>query len=349
MWASMAHHGALGVHPDNDDPMWGSRWSDTVKRQLYYVFGILHFATLAAAWREPSNLPTPRTRCRASQGFASMAWQAGACTMRCLRVGLRTRRAGMAPCRRASPDHRRCTFEAVPQRYDPCPPLEAGLDSHYMRLALDQAHKVLGILAPAGSWGIFFGLAAGIPRTQVGHGCRLHHRPPSPAQVLAPCPTPQAASKGEVPIGAVLAAADGSLLASAHNEVEATGDPTAHAEMLCLRRAAGVAPSWRMPAATLYVTVEPCAMCAGGALAARLAAVVYGARSPLMGADGSWVSLLGRGPGAPAHPFHPGLEVRGGVLADECQRLMVEFFRARRRGEVRGPPGAGSPVQREAS
>ncbi|KFM26364.1 tRNA(adenine(34)) deaminase, chloroplastic [Auxenochlorella protothecoides] len=185
----------------------------------------------------------------------------------------------MAPSRRASPDHRRCTFEAVPPGYDSCPPLEAGLDSHYMRLALDQAHK--------------------------------------------------AASKGEVPIGAVLAAADGSLLASAHNEVEATGDPTAHAEMLCLRRAAGVAPSWRMPAATLYVTVEPCAMCAGGALAARLAAVVYGARSPLMGADGSWV--------------------RGGVLADECQRLMVEFFRARRRGEVRGPPGAGSPVQREAS
>lgn len=219
--------------------------------------------------------------------------------MRCLGVGLRTRRAGMAPSRRASPDHRRCTFEAVPPRYDSCPPLEAGLDSHYMRLALDQAHK--------------------------------------------------AASKGEVPIGAVLAAADGSLLASAHNEVEATGDPTAHAEMLCLRRAAGVAPSWRMPDATLYVTVEPCAMCAGGALAARLAAVVYGARSPLMGADGSWVSLLGRGPGAPAHPFHPGLEVRGGVLADECQRLMVEFFRARRRGEVRGPPGAGSPVQREAS
>ncbi|RMZ55357.1 hypothetical protein APUTEX25_002215 [Auxenochlorella protothecoides] len=99
----------------------------------------------------------------------------------------------MAPSRRASPDHRRCTFEAVPPGYDSCPPLEAGLDSHYMRLALDQAHK--------------------------------------------------AASKGEVPIGAV----------------------------------------------------------------------------------------------------------RGGVLADECQRLMVEFFRARRRGEVRGPPGAGSPVQREAS
>lgn len=147
-----------------------------------------------------------------------------------------------------------------------------------------------------------------------------------------------------MPIGAVLAAADGSVLASAHNEVEGSGDPTAHAEMLCLRRAAGAAPGWRMLEATLYVTVEPCAMCAGGALAARLAAIVYGARSPLMGADGSWVSLLGRGQGAQAHPFHPALEVRRGVLAAECQGLMVDFFRARRRGEVLRPRQGRDPV-----
>lgn len=152
---------------------------------------------------------------------------------------------------------------------------------------------------------------------------------------------------GEVPVGAVLVGADGSLLAAAHNEVESTHDATAHAELLCLRRGGRRGGSWRLGGATLFVTVEPCAMCAGGVLLARVAAVVYGARSPLLGADGSWAALLDQagggggteGPVPPRHPLHPDLRVRRGVLEPECRALMVDFFRKRRRGELPHPHG----------
>ncbi|GAB4813126.1 hypothetical protein N2152v2_000172 [Parachlorella kessleri] len=116
----------------------------------------------------------------------------------------------------------------------------------------------------------------------------------------------KAAALGEVPVGAVLVSEAGEVLAAAHNQVEATGDPTAHAEMLCLRRGAAAAGGWRLLGATLYVTLEPCPMCAGALLQARVGGLVYGARNQLLGADGSWIAMLpreaGSGQGAPEKP-----------------------------------------------
>jgi tRNA(adenine34) deaminase len=104
-----------------------------------------------------------------------------------------------------------------------------------------------------------------------------------------------------------------------------------------VRAASGALRGWHeLPRATLYVTLEPCAMCAGALLQARVGALVWGAPNPLLGADGSWVSLLGAQPGGEAapparpHAFNPRLAVRRGVLADECGALMRDFFRARR-------------------
>lgn len=163
--------------------------------------------------------------------------------------------------------------------------------------------------------------------------------------------TLKAFALGEVPVGAVVVSSAGAVLARAHNQVEGSQDPTAHAEVLAMRRAAAATHSWRLGGATLYVTLEPCAMCAGAALNARLDAVVYGARSPLLGAHGSWIPLL---PGAhsaaggqsPPHALHPTMHVRSGVLADECQSMMLRFFRKRRgekarsqaRGDAADPP-----------
>lgn len=106
-----------------------------------------------------------------------------------------------------------------------------------------------------------------------------------------------AASNDEVPVGAVLVhTASGKVLSSHHNTVLAQDDPTAHAEMKCVRDGAKVLGGWRhLRDATLYVTLEPCPMCAGAVLNARLGAVVWGAPNPLIGADGSWISLMGDG------------------------------------------------------
>lgn len=167
-----------------------------------------------------------------------------------------------------------------------------------------------------------------------------------------PSLTIKAFALGEVPVGAVVVSASGAVLGRAHNQVEGSQDPTAHAEVLAVRRAAAATQSWRLGGATLYVTLEPCAMCAGAALNARLEAVVYGARSPLLGAHGSWIPLLPGAHGAaagqppPPHALHPSMHVRSGVLTDECQSLMLRFFRKRRgegtrsqaRGDAAGPP-----------
>ena len=133
----------------------------------------------------------------------------------------------------------------------------------------------------------------------------------------------RAREHGDVPIGAVLAR-DGELVTSAHNERELRQDPTAHAEVLALREAARAAGSWRILDATLYVTLEPCAMCAGAIVLARIPRVIYGATDPKAGAAGSVLDVLSE----PRLNHRP--EVRGGVLGSECGELLSEFFASRR-------------------
>jgi tRNA(adenine34) deaminase len=128
---------------------------------------------------------------------------------------------------------------------------------------------------------------------------------------------------GDVPIGAVLARG-GEPLAAAGNERELRRDPTAHAEILAIRAAAEALGGWRLPGTTLYVTLEPCAMCAGAIVLARIPEVVYGAPDPKAGAAGSVLDVLAE----PALNHRPA--VIGGVLEDECSALLAEFFSARR-------------------
>lgn len=128
---------------------------------------------------------------------------------------------------------------------------------------------------------------------------------------------------GDVPVGAVVLV-DGELVARRHNERELTGDPTAHAEVLALRDAAASLGRWRMDDAVLVVTLEPCPMCAGAALAARLPTVVFGAPDPKAGALGSLYNL-----GTDPRLNHE-IEVVHGVQAEECAALLTTFFAARR-------------------
>lgn len=133
----------------------------------------------------------------------------------------------------------------------------------------------------------------------------------------------RAAAAGDTPIGAVLEQG-GEPLASAGNERELRGDPTAHAEVLVLREAAEKLGGWRLPETTLYVTLEPCAMCAGAIVLARVPRVVIGAPDPKAGAAGSVLNVLGE----PRLNHRP--QVDRGVLAAECAALLKEFFAARR-------------------
>ena len=133
----------------------------------------------------------------------------------------------------------------------------------------------------------------------------------------------RAAEHGDVPIGAVVVRGD-EVIGAAGNERELHGDPTAHAELLALRDAAGRLGGWRIEDASIYVTLEPCSMCAGAIVLARIARVVYGARDPKAGAAGSVLDVLGE----PALNQNP--EVTGGVLAEECAALLSSFFGARR-------------------
>jgi tRNA(adenine34) deaminase len=134
----------------------------------------------------------------------------------------------------------------------------------------------------------------------------------------------RAAERGEAPVGAVLVRG-GEVLAAAGNERELRPDPTAHAEVLVLREAARRLGGWRIPDSTLYATLEPCAMCAGAIILARVPWVVFGAPDPKAGAAGSVLDVLGE----PRLNHRP--EVRGGVLAAESAALMEGFFAARRR------------------
>jgi tRNA(adenine34) deaminase len=132
-----------------------------------------------------------------------------------------------------------------------------------------------------------------------------------------------AAARGEVPVGA-LVVRDGVVLGRGGNAPISRTDPTAHAEIAALRDAARRAGNYRLPGCELYVTLEPCAMCAGAIFHARIARVVYGARDPKSGACGSVVDLFADG-----RINHHATAV-GGVRAEECGRLLSEFFAARR-------------------
>jgi len=125
---------------------------------------------------------------------------------------------------------------------------------------------------------------------------------------------------GDVPVGAVVLDPDGVLLAAAGNEREATADPTAHAEIVALRRAAARRGTWRLDGCTLVVTLEPCTMCAGAAVLARVTRVVFGAYDPKAGAVASLFDVV-RDPRLNHRPA-----VTGGVRADECGAILTEFF-----------------------
>jgi tRNA(adenine34) deaminase len=127
----------------------------------------------------------------------------------------------------------------------------------------------------------------------------------------------------DVPVGAVVVR-DGEAIAEAHNRREVDGDPTAHAEVLALRAAAAAIGSWRLERCTLYVTLEPCAMCAGALVLARLPALVYAATDPKAGAVGSLYDIA-RDP-----RLNHRVDVTAGVMADECGQLLKRFFGAKR-------------------
>jgi tRNA(adenine34) deaminase len=132
-----------------------------------------------------------------------------------------------------------------------------------------------------------------------------------------------AAEHGDVPVGAVVVR-EGELIGAAGNERELRGDPTAHAEILALREAAERLGGWRIADSTLYVTLEPCVMCAGAIVLARIPRVVYGAADPKAGAAGSVLDVL-------ASPvLNHRSEVIGGMLADEAGALLQAFFASRR-------------------
>lgn len=140
----------------------------------------------------------------------------------------------------------------------------------------------------------------------------------------------RALAHGDVPVGAAVVK-DGVVIARGRNARERDTDPTAHAEIVAIRRAARRLGSWRLSGCTLYVTLEPCAMCAGAMVLARLPRLVYGATDPKAGFTGSLGDLV-------RHPrLNHRVDVTKGVLAAECGRILVEFFRERRAEKTRPP------------
>ena len=128
----------------------------------------------------------------------------------------------------------------------------------------------------------------------------------------------------EVPVGACVVSAEGELLAAASNRTITDSDPTAHAEILALRQAASAIGNYRLPGATVYTTIEPCVMCAGALVNARVARLVFGARDERFGAVETHFRVCD------SEVLNHRMQITPGVLADECRRLMQEFFRARR-------------------
>ena len=146
-----------------------------------------------------------------------------------------------------------------------------------------------------------------------------------------------AAEEGEVPVGAVLVV-NGEVIARAHNLREELSDPTAHAEMLALREASQRLLRWRLTGATLYITMEPCAMCAGAAVLARIDRIVYGCNDPKAGACGT-VFDIAREP-----QLNHRIEITGGILKEECQNIVQKFFENRRK-KIRNSERWPSPVE----
>ena len=132
-----------------------------------------------------------------------------------------------------------------------------------------------------------------------------------------------AAAKGEVPVGAVIVK-DGRIIGRAHNMRETLSDPTAHAEMIAITQAAEALDAWRLEGATMYVTLEPCAMCAGAIVLARLRRLVYAATDPKAGACGTLYNIV------QDERLNHRVELAVGVLADESRALLQEFFRKKR-------------------
>lgn len=129
--------------------------------------------------------------------------------------------------------------------------------------------------------------------------------------------------KGEVPVGAVIVL-NGEIIGRGHNQRETEHDPTAHAEIVAMREACAKLESWRLTGAVLYVTLEPCPMCAGAMLQSRLERVVYGADDPKAGAAGTLLNIL-------QHPgFNHNVRIIPGILAKECGAILQRFFQERR-------------------
>lgn len=143
-----------------------------------------------------------------------------------------------------------------------------------------------------------------------------------------------AAAQGDVPVGAVVVRA-GEVIAEAHNRREVDTDPTAHAEILALRRAAAAVGSWRLDDCTLYVTLEPCTMCAGALVLARLRELVYAADDPKAGAVGSLYDV------PRDQRLNHRVAVTGGVMAEDCSKVLSRFFHARR-ARSRSPDAAAT-------
>lgn len=130
--------------------------------------------------------------------------------------------------------------------------------------------------------------------------------------------------KEEVPVGAVLVK-KGKVIGRGHNQVEMLKDATAHAEMLCLTVGSAALENWRLEGTTLYCTIEPCCMCLGAMFLSRIDKLVWGAKDPRHGANGSWIDLM-----AKKHPIHE-IQVEKGVLEEEARWLMQDFFQKRRK------------------
>jgi tRNA(adenine34) deaminase len=135
----------------------------------------------------------------------------------------------------------------------------------------------------------------------------------------------RAAGAGEVPVGAVIVLG-GRILGRAHNQVEALRDATAHAEMIAITQAAEALSNWRLEGAEIYVTLEPCPMCAGALVHSRAARIVYGADDPIAGACGSVFNIVSE------KRLNHRIPVVKGVQAARCSELLKDFFKSRRRG-----------------